>query len=84
LIDAGLTDLVVEDDTVLAYASFNDFGNLSKALEEKGIEVQEATYEKIPDFYKEGLTDEQAEEVIKLIEKLEDDDDVQHLFHNMK
>jgi hypothetical protein len=40
-----------------------------KALEEKKIELTESGYEKIPDFYKEGLTDEQAEEVIKLIEK---------------
>lgn len=84
LIDGGLTDLQVEDDLVLAYAEFTDFGNLSKTLEEKGIEVIESTYEKIPDFYKEGLTDEQAEEVIKLIDKLEEDDDVNHVFHNMK
>jgi YebC/PmpR family DNA-binding regulatory protein len=84
LIDGGLTDLQVEDDLVLAYAEFTDFGNMSKTLEEKGIEVIESTYEKIPDFYKEGLTDEQAEEVIKLIDKLEEDDDVNHVFHNMK
>ncbi len=57
---------------------------LSKALEEKKIELTESGYEKIPDFYKEGLTDEQAEEVIKLIEKLEEDDDVNLVFHNMK
>jgi transcriptional/translational regulatory protein YebC/TACO1 len=68
----------------LAYADFNDFGNLSKSLEEKGIEIVESTYEKIPDFYKEGLTDEQAEEVIKLIDKLEEDDDVTLIFHNMR
>lgn len=84
LIDAGLTELVTDEEHVLAYASFTDFGNLSKALEERNIEVLEASYEKIPDFYKEGLTDEQAEEVIKLIERLEEDDDVQHVFHNMK
>jgi YebC/PmpR family DNA-binding regulatory protein len=84
LIDAGLCDLQVNEDTVLAYADFKDFGNLSKKLDELGIETIEATYEKIPDFYKEGLTDEQAEEVIKLIEKLEEDDDVSLVFHNMK
>jgi|LakMenEpi03Aug12_release.lakeMendotaPanAssembly.Ray.scaffolds.fasta_scaffold172816_3 YebC/PmpR family DNA-binding regulatory protein len=84
LIDGGLTELQVEDDLIFAYADFNDFGNLSKALEEKGIEVIESTYDKIPDFYKEGLTDEQAEEVIKLIDKLEEDDDVTLVFHNMR
>ncbi|MCS6934367.1 MAG: YebC/PmpR family DNA-binding transcriptional regulator [Chitinophagales bacterium] len=84
LIDAGLTDMQCEDDIVIAYCDFVDFGKLSKALEEKGIEVLESGYEKIPDFYKEGLTDEQAEEVIKLIEKIEEDDDVSHVFHNMR
>lgn len=84
LIDAGLCDLQVDEDTVLAYSDFNDFGSLSKKLEEMGIEVIEATYEKIPDFYKEGLTDEQAEEVIKLIDKLEEDEDISLVFHNMK
>ncbi len=84
LIDAGLSDLQVDEDTVLAYSEFNDFGSLAKKLEEMGIEVIEATYEKIPDFFKEGLTDEQAEEVIKLIDKLEEDEDVSLVFHNMK
>lgn len=84
LIDHGLSELQSDEDTIIAYADFVDFGKLSKALEEKGIEVTESTYEKIPDFYKEGLTDEQAEEVIKLIDRLEEDDDVSLVFHNMK
>lgn len=83
LIDGGLTELIEEDGVVTAYADFTDFGNLSKALEAKGIEIIESGYEKIPDFYKE-LSDAEAEEVIKLIEKLEEDDDVQQVFHNMK
>lgn len=84
LIDAGLLELQAEDDLVVATADFVDFGKLAKKLEEKGIEVIETGYDKIPDFYKEGLTDEQAEEVIKLIEKFEEDDDVSQVFHNMK
>jgi len=84
LIDHGLSELQSDDEIVIAYADFVDFGKLSKALEEKGIEVIETTYEKIPDFYKENLTDDEAEEVIKLIEKLEEDDDVSLVFHNMK
>jgi len=83
LIDGGLSDLSEEDGIISAYAEFSDFGNLAKALESKGIEVIESGYEKIPDFYKE-LDDAGAEEVIKLIEKLEEDDDVQVVFHNMK
>lgn len=83
LIDGGLTELSEEDGVVSAYAEFSDFGNLAKALESKGIEVAESGYDKIPEFYKE-LDDVAAEEVIKLIEKLEEDDDVQQVFHNMK
>jgi transcriptional/translational regulatory protein YebC/TACO1 len=83
LIDAGLTEISEEEGIVTAHADFTDFGNLAKALEAKGIEVTESGYDKIPEFYKE-LTDEQAEDVIKLIERLEEDDDVQVVFHNMK
>jgi YebC/PmpR family DNA-binding regulatory protein len=83
LIDGGLTELTEEDGIITAYAEFNDFGNLAKALEAKGIEVMESGYDKTPDFFKE-LDDAGAEEVIKLIEKLEEDDDVQQVFHNMK
>lgn len=84
LIDAGLHELQVEDDLIVATADFVDHGKLSKALEEKGIEMVEITYDKVPDFYKEGLTDEQVEEVIKLIDRFEEDDDVSHVFHNMR
>lgn len=83
LIDGGLTEITEEEGIITTYAEFNDFGNLAKALEAKGIEVTESGYDKTPDFYKE-LSDEEAEEVIKLIEKLEDDEDVQIVFHNMK
>jgi YebC/PmpR family DNA-binding regulatory protein len=83
LIDSGLSEISEEDGMVTAYAEFSDFGNLAKGLEAKGIEVIESGYDKTPDFYKE-LDDAGAEEMIKLIEKLEDDDDVQVVFHNMK
>ncbi len=84
LIDHGLSELQSEGDNVIAYAEFVDFGKLAKALEAKGIEVTESSYDKIPDFFKEGLSDSEAEDVIKLIERLEDDDDVSHVFTNMK
>ena len=84
LIDGGLTELQEDEGIITAYAEFVDFGTMAKKLEEKGIEVIESGYEKVPDFYKEGLTDEQAEEVIKLIDKLEEDEDVSIVFHNMR
>ncbi|MFN8309367.1 MAG: YebC/PmpR family DNA-binding transcriptional regulator [Chitinophagales bacterium] len=83
LIDNGLTEIQDDEGVLTAYAEFTDFGNLSKALEEKGIEVTESGYEKVPDFFKE-LSDAEAEDVIKLIERLEEDEDVQQVFHNMK
>lgn len=82
MIDHGLEDIKEEDENLLLYCDFQDYGNLSKALEEKGIEVVEAKLDRIPSHYKK-LSEEEVEEVIKLIEKMEDDEDVQHVFHNM-
>lgn len=82
LIDHGLTDLKEEDDLVALYCDFTDFGALQKALEERKIEVQSSELVRIPG-HTVKLSDEQAEEVIKLIEKMEEDDDVVNIFHNM-
>lgn len=83
LIDFGLDEVKEEEDGVLAlYCSFEDFGNLQKGLEEKSIEVVNAELVRIPTHYKE-LSDSEAEEAIKLIEKMEEDDDVLNVFHNM-
>ncbi len=82
LIDYGLEEIKEEDEELLFYCSFEDFGNLQKGLEEKGVEVANAELVRIPTHYKE-LTDEQAEETIKLIEKMEEEDDVINVFHNM-
>ncbi len=82
MIDAGLEDIREEDDHLMLYCAFADYGSLSKALEDKGIEVLESKLDRIPSVTKK-LLDEEAEEVIKLIEKMEDDDDVQYVFHNM-
>jgi transcriptional/translational regulatory protein YebC/TACO1 len=51
-------------------------------LEENGFEIQSAEFERIPNDQKE-LTEEQREQVMKLIEKIEDDEDVQNVYHNM-
>ncbi len=82
LIDHGLTDLRDEDGMVALYSDFTDFGALQKALEERNIEVQSSELVRIP-AHTLKLNDEQAEEVIKLIEKMEEDDDVVNIFHNM-
>ncbi|MCF8247076.1 MAG: YebC/PmpR family DNA-binding transcriptional regulator [Saprospiraceae bacterium] len=82
MIDAGLEEIREEDEQLLLISDFSDFGTLNKALDDKGIEFQESTFEWVPSIQKK-LTDEEVEEVIKLIEKMEEDDDVQNVFHTM-
>jgi transcriptional/translational regulatory protein YebC/TACO1 len=87
LIDAGLEDLYVEVDETgkdigVIHTSFEDFGQMQKALEEKGIPVISAKLERIAQSTS-AVTEEQAADVFKLIDKLEEDDDVQAVYHNM-
>lgn len=85
LIDFGLEELTQEDDMHYIITPFRDNGTMQKALEDKGLEIvsTEFVYITNPGASKEGLTEEQQNEVLRLIEKLEEDDDVQHVFHNM-
>lgn len=82
LIDAGLEEIEVNDGTVYVYGDYTNFGTLSKALEEKGIEPEKSTLERIPTSPVE-FTEDQLEEIEKLIDKIEDDDDVQAVFTNI-
>jgi YebC/PmpR family DNA-binding regulatory protein len=82
LIDHGLQEIKEEDGLVSLYCNFEDFGNLSKALEEKGLEVESSELVRIPSHTK-TLSEEQVEEVITLLDKMEDDEDVVNVFHNM-
>ena len=82
LIDHGLQEIKEEDGLVSLYCNFEDFGNPSKALEEKGLEVESSELVRIPSHTK-TLSEEQVEEVITLLDKMEDDEDVVNVFHNM-
>lgn len=82
LIDAGLEEMKREEDEVVLYSSFNDFGTMQKALEDRNIEVNSAGLEWIPNATKK-VGDTEAEQVIKLIDRLEEDDDVLNVFHTM-
>lgn len=83
LIDFGLDELQVEDDGILAlYAEFEQYGALQKGLEELGLEVQSSELIRIPSHTKD-LSDEEVEDVIKLLDRLEEDEDVTNVFHNM-
>jgi len=87
LIDAGLEEIYVEEgeegkDIAVIHTAFEDFGKMQKALEEKGIEVISAKLERVAQSTA-GINEEQAADVLKLIDKLEEDDDVQAVYHNM-
>lgn len=84
LIDVGLEELGEDEDgNLMIRCAFNDFGTMQKALEDKGIEPLSAELEWIPTTATE-LPDDQAEEVLKLVARLEEDDDVQKVFHNLR
>ncbi len=83
LIDFGLEEIGEDSEgNIIARCGFTDFGNMQKALEEKKIVPISSELEWIP-LNTIEISEEQAEEIFKLIERLEQDDDVQHVFHNM-
>ncbi|NQW29640.1 MAG: YebC/PmpR family DNA-binding transcriptional regulator [Ignavibacteria bacterium] len=82
LIELGAEDIVEQDDELMVYTTFEDFITMQRALEAAEVGVSSAELRRIPNNFV-TLTDEQAEDVIKLIERLEEDDDVQNVFHNM-
>ncbi len=82
LIDFGLDELKVEDDEIVLYTVFSEFGTMQKALEDRNIEVENAELIRIPTVLKK-ITDEQTEDLIKLIDKFEDDEDVSNVFTTM-
>ena len=82
LIDGGLEELTENAGTYYAYADYTDFGALTKAFEDVGIEPKKATLQRIPTTTVE-LSEEQLEEVDKLLDKIDEDDDVQQVFTNI-
>ncbi|QCK15172.1 YebC/PmpR family DNA-binding transcriptional regulator [Mangrovivirga cuniculi] len=82
MIDYGAEEIFDDEDGIMIYGSFESFGAIQKALEEKGIEILSSGFERIPNVTKE-LNEEQTADVDKLLEKLEEDDDVQNVYHNM-
>ncbi len=83
LIDFGLDKMETEDDEIIIFSHFVDFGKMQKALEDRGIVVTKASLERIPTSFSE-VSDVQVDEVLALIERFEEDDDVQAVYHNLK
>lgn len=82
LIDFGLSEIDENEGEIFVYTEFEDFGTMQKALEERGIEIISADFQRFPTNLTE-LTEEQEEIILKLIDRLEEDDDVNHVFTNM-
>ena len=82
LIDFGADEIESDDEEVMVMGAFNEFGNIQKALDEKGIEIVESGSERIPMDTK-TLSEEDRADVEKLLEKIEEDDDVINVYHNM-
>lgn len=83
LIDYGVDEIEPEEEEIVLYGAFEEFANIQKYLETNGFEIISAEFERIPNDLKE-VTPEQRVAIDKLLEKLEEDEDVQNVFHNMK
>ena len=81
-IDFGVDEVFVDEDGILLYAPFESFGAIQKELEKREIEILSSGFERIPTTTT-TLSGEAVEEVEKLLEKLEEDDDVQNVYHTM-
>lgn len=82
LIDFNVEEVFEDEGDILIYAEFQNFGPIQKYLEENGYDIKEFKFERIPNDMK-TVTDEQRADIDKLLEKIEEDDDVTAVFHNM-
>ena len=83
LIDAGLEELEVDEEAITIYCEYADFNNMQTKLEELNVEIKNSELQRIPNNFK-TITGEQAKKLLKLLDLLEENDDVQQVFHNME
>jgi YebC/PmpR family DNA-binding regulatory protein len=82
LIDSGAEDIEKNDDEIIVYTKFTEFGHMLKFLESKHLDAKSSEIHYVPNATKE-LSEEHQDEVLKLVETLEADDDVQQVYHNL-
>jgi YebC/PmpR family DNA-binding regulatory protein len=82
LIDFGVEELFVEEDEILIYAPFDCFGVIQSELEKRKITINSSGFDRIPNVTKE-INEEEIADIEKLLEKIENDDDVQNVYHTM-
>ena len=83
MIDGGAEDVEKDEEEVMITTAFEDFGSLSHKLDELGIEAKSAELQRIPNNTK-GMTEDQFKANMKMLDRFEEDDDVQNVFHNME
>ena len=82
-IDFGAEEIFADEDGILIYAPFGSFGAIQKELESRGVEILSSGFERIPQITKK-LTEAEMADVEKLIDKIEEDDDVMNVYHTME
>ncbi len=82
LIDFGAEEIEVDENEIVIYTAFEEFGHMQKILEEKGINIISSELQRFPLSTVE-VTDEQRAEIDKLIDRMDEDDDVNEVYHNM-
>lgn len=82
-IDYGVEEVFVDEDGLLLYAPFEKFGAVQKELENRNLEILSSGFDRIPQVTKK-ISLEQQEELEKLLEKIEQDEDVQNVYHTME
>lgn len=83
LIDFGAEEIFEDNEEIMIFAEFHSFGPIQKYLEEHNFEIKNFKFERIPNDMK-SLSEEEKTEVEKLLERIEEDDDVTNVFHNME
>lgn len=83
MIDGGAEEIDADDEEIMITTAFEDFGSLSHKLDEMGLEAKSADLQRIPNMTKE-VSEEQFKVNMKMLERFEDDDDVQNVYHNME
>ena len=83
LIDHGLENMERDEEEVILYTDYTDFGKMQKALEDLNLTPKKAGLERIPNSYAE-LSEEQTDQILEMIEKFEEDEDVIAVYHNLR
>jgi len=83
LIDYGADEVFQDEGEIVVYGSFESYGTIQKFIEEKGFELVSGAFERIPTVELKQLSEGQKVELDKMIEKFENDDDVQNVYHTM-